>query len=173
MRAASFHKRGLMGISLIEIAVSVAIIGILASLLLPVYSAHVARSEGVRCTANLRNLYVAASAYLQAGASWPQIPSGLAASAPKDYAHQWVDALSPFGAPHPVWICPSQQRAMKQTMDSIETAGKYRIDYIASPFDDNPTSPHRWSHYPWFFEQASWHGHGNLILFNDGTVMGA
>ena len=159
--------------TLIELAVVMVIIGILASLLLPVYSGHVARSDGVRCTSNLRNLYVAASNYLQAGGSWPQIPSDLVFNAPQDYAHRWVDALGPYGAPHAIWICPSHQRELGQTMESVEIEDNYRIDYIASPFDDNPTSPRRWSRYPWFLEQGNFHGRGNLILFSDGSVVAA
>ena len=39
---------------------------------------------------NLKNLHVAASAYLQANNSWPQIPISLRTEDAKAYARQWV-----------------------------------------------------------------------------------
>jgi hypothetical protein len=45
-----------------------------------------------------------------------------------------------------------------------------RIDYIATAFDDKPTSPHEWPRQPWFIETGNVHGNGNLIIFADGSV---
>jgi type II secretory pathway pseudopilin PulG len=154
--------------TILEIATVVVIIGILASLLLPAYSGHRARYERVQCMANLRSLHVAASGYLQAGASWPQIPSELIVSDPSDYAKRWVQALGPFGAPRQVWTCPTHERDFEP---EAETEDNYRSDYIASPFNEDPASPHRWVRYPWFFEQGNFHKRGSLIIFNDGSIM--
>jgi hypothetical protein len=45
-----------------------------------------------------------------------------------------------------------------------------RIDYIPMPFDDKPTTPHQWPRQPWFVEAGDVHGHGNLIIFTDGSI---
>ncbi len=45
-----------------------------------------------------------------------------------------------------------------------------RVDYIATPFDDKPVSPHQWPRQPWFAETADVHGNGNLIVFTDGSI---
>jgi type II secretory pathway pseudopilin PulG len=156
--------------TLLELATVIVIIAILASLLFPAFSGYRARSDRIKCENNLRNIYLAASAYLLANGSWPQIPSKLVISNRQDYARRWVAALSPFGAPHAVWICPTRQRDLKQTMESVEEAENYRVDFAASPFDEEPFSPRRWARYPWFIEQGSFHAGGNLIVFGDGSI---
>lgn len=166
MRLAAFQRRRSQGMTLLEIATVVVIIGILASLLLPAYSGQRARYERVQCMANLRSLHVAASGYLQANGSWPQIPSDLIASNPPQYADRWIRTLAPFGAPRQIWVCPSHERTLGKRANP-----EHRTDYIASPFNDDPTSPRRWEHYPWFFELGNFHGRGNLVLFNDGSIM--
>jgi len=44
------------------------------------------------------------------------------------------------------------------------------FDYIATPFDDKPTTPHEWPTQTWFAEVGNMHGHGNLIIFTDGSI---
>ena len=170
MRAGSLHGRPSGGFTLIEVAVVMVIIGILATMLFPVISNYAARADQAKCVVNLRNLHVAASAYLQANNSWPQIPISLRTDDAKAYARQWVAALAPFGAPHAVWICPTAQREMRQPMDSLDKDENYRIDYIPVAFDDSPSSPHRWERFPWFIEKGDLHGRGNLIIFSDGST---
>jgi hypothetical protein len=45
-----------------------------------------------------------------------------------------------------------------------------RVDYVAMPFDDKPTTPHQWPRQPWFVETVDVHGNGNLIIFTDGSI---
>ncbi len=45
-----------------------------------------------------------------------------------------------------------------------------RIDYIATPFDDKPFTPHQWPRQPWFIESGDVHGNGNLLIFTDGSI---
>ena len=45
-----------------------------------------------------------------------------------------------------------------------------RVDYMATSFDSKPTTPHQWPRQPWFAEIGDVHGHGNLIIFTDGSV---
>lgn len=156
--------------TLLEIMTVVVIIGILAVMLMPIYNRGTESAEEARCVANLKNLFVAASGYLNAAGSWPQIPVEQITADPKTYARSWVNALTPYGAPHKVWICPSMQRSLHISMDEIDKDENYRIDFIATPFDDNPGSPMRTSGHPWFLEKSAQHPRGNLVIRNDGTV---
>jgi len=163
-------RSGEEGMTLLELMTVVIIIGILAVMLMPIYSSVTASADEARCVTNLKNLYVAASGYLQATGSWPQISVQLVTSDPKTYARSWVDALTPYGAPHKVWICPALQRTMHVSMDEIDNDENYRIDFIATPFDDNPTSPRMSSTHPWFVEKSAQHPRGNLLVLTNGTV---
>ena len=46
-----------------------------------------------------------------------------------------------------------------------------RVDYFASPFDNKPRTPYRWSNQPWFIEKGSPHPGGNLIIYEDGSTL--
>lgn len=136
---------------------------------LPVISNFRAKAQRVKCTENLRGLYVATELYLQDNGSWPQIPRTSGdESAGRDYANAWIAALAPFTVPRTSWICPTVQEILqKPDIDSAETA---RIDYMAMPFNDKPGTPHKWPDQPWFVECCDVHGHGNLIIFTDGRI---
>ena len=159
------------GFTLLELAVVMVIIAILASMLLPILSSFNSRAEEARCLANLRNLYVGASACLQANGSWPQIPNDLIVSDPKTYAKMWVAELTPFGIPHTTWICPSVQRSLGIPLSEIEKDENYRVDYIGVSFDDKPSSPYPEEAYPWFIEKAGFHGRGNLLIMSNGSTV--
>jgi prepilin-type N-terminal cleavage/methylation domain-containing protein len=160
----------LRGFTLLEVLVVIVIILILASMLLPIYSSFNARADEARCLANLRSLYVAASGYLQAAGSWPQIPAKLFIDEPKTYARAWVSALAPYGATHSTWICPTLQRSFKLSMDALEEEENYRIDFVAAPFDENPAAPRQDPNHPWFIEKAGVHPRGNLLVLANGTT---
>ena len=157
--------------TLLELAVVMVIIAILASMLLPIVSSFNSRAEEARCLANLRSLYVGASSYLQGNSSWPQIPNDLIVSDSKAYAKQWVTALTPYGISHQTWICPSVQRSLGTPISEIEKDENYRVDYIGISFDDNPSSPYPEEAYPWFIEKAGFHGRGNLLILSNGTTV--
>lgn len=156
--------------TLLEIMVVVIIIMILASMLLPLYSSFTARADEARCIANLKGLYVAASGYLQADGAWPQIPVKLFTDDPKTYAKLWVAALTPYGAPHSTWICPTLQRTIGTSMEALEKDEHYRIDFIATPFSDDPLAPRANPAHPWFMEKAGVHPRGNLLVLANGTT---
>lgn len=153
--------------TLLEVLVVLFIVAILVTLTLPVISKLHARAQRAQCSANLKSLYVAADLYLQENGSWPQIPRS-AGSAPEEYAEAWITALSPFGPTRKTWICPTIQNLMENP--DYATSATARVDYIATPFDDKPATPHRWPRQPWFAERADVHGHGNLIIFTDGSI---
>jgi len=80
----------------------------------------------------------------------------------------WIATLKPFGPSEKSWICPTIQNLM-QNPDYTKSEN-VRVDYIATPFDDKPTTPHQWPRQPWFIETGDVHGHGNLIIFTDGSI---
>lgn len=146
----------------------VVIIGILATLLIPVYAGMRARAQKTQCIANLHNLYIAADLFLQRNGSWPQIPRGSSDPEGHDFANAWIDALTPFGPTRQSWICPSLEETLHNP-DYMQPAHA-RIDYMPMNFDDKPTTPHQWPRQPWFIEQADVHGNGNLLIYTDGSV---
>jgi len=154
--------------TLVELLITVAIIAVLGALLISAIWSMPARAQRVQCMANLRNLYIAAESYLQQNGSWPQIATGDSDSDEQAEAAAWIAALKPFGPTEKTWICPTVQSLM-QNPDYTKPENT-RIDYIATPFDDKPTTPHEWPRQPWFAEVADVHGHGNLIIFTDGSI---
>jgi type II secretory pathway pseudopilin PulG len=154
--------------TLLEVGTAAVVIAILLTLLLPVFAKFRARAQRVQCTANLKSLYVAAESYIQEHGSWPQIGVSAGESDEQDYAQQWIAALRPFGPTEKTWICPTVQ-ALLEDPDYMK-AENARVDYIATTFDAKPGTPHQWSRQPWFAEMADAHGHGNLIIFTDGSV---
>lgn len=152
-----------------ELLVVIAVIAILVILALPVVSTVRTRGQRAQCTANLRNLYLAANLCVQQNGSWPQI--FLASSEDNDaqtFAKQWIDALRPFGPSEKTWICPTVQE--EQHNPDYTQSANTRIDYMPMAFDDKPTTPHQWPRYPWFMEQQDVHGNGQLIAFADGSI---
>lgn len=156
------------GFTLLELAVVVLVVGILAVLSFPVISGLRARAQRVQCVANLKTLSIGANLYVQQNGVWPQIHPVGADESQEDFANAWIAALEPFSVPRKSWICPTIQ-GLLQDPDYAQP-GNGRIDYIATPFDDKPTSPHEWPRQPWFIETGDVHGNGNLMIFTDGSV---
>lgn len=154
---------------MLELFVVIVIIAILATLMFPLVARMRERAQRVQCTSNLRNLYIAAELFLQQNGSWPQIQlSSGSEAAEQGYAKAWIAALAPFGPTQKTWICPTMQDLLRNP--DLSNPGNVRVDYYAMPFDDKPTTPHQWPHYPWFLERGDVHGNGNLIVFTDGSV---
>jgi prepilin-type N-terminal cleavage/methylation domain-containing protein len=158
--------------TLLELLIVIVVIGILATLLIPVISTMKSRAQRVQCMGNLRSLYTATELYIQQNGSWPQIPMALESdTAEQNYAKAWIAALAPFGPTQQTWICPTMQ-GMSGNPDLSNTQN-VRVDYIAMTFDDKPTTPHQWPTHPWFIEAGDVHGNGNLIIFTDGSIKDA
>ena len=152
-----------------ELLIVIGVVAVLAALLVPVTSAMRARAQRLQCTANLRTLYNAANLYVQQNGSWPQISmEDTGDNSFQDYARGWIAALAPFGPTQQTWICPTIQNRMGNP--SYSQPENVRIDYYAMAFNDKPTSPYEFARRPWFIETADVHGHGNLLIFADGSV---
>lgn len=158
----------LRGFTLLELAVVIGIIAILAVLSVPVISKLRSRAQRVQCAANLKSLAVSANLYLQQNNDiWPQIPIA-DGQASEDYANAWFTALEPFGITRKTWICPTMQSDMGSP--DYSTSDTARIDYFTTPFDDKPGTSHKWARQPWFIERGDVHGNGNLMIFADGSI---
>lgn len=157
-----------LAFTLIELAMVVVIVGILATMLLPVYAGMRSRAQKTQCIANLRSLYLAADLYLQRNGSWPQITRGSSDGATTDFANAWIAALAPFGPTRQTWICPTTEEILQNP--DYQQPQNARLDYMPMSFDDKPTTPHQWPHQPWFIESADVHGNGNLLIYTDGSI---
>ncbi len=155
---------------MLELATVVVIILILTLLLLPAISSMRARAQRAQCMANLRSLYTAAELFVQQNGSWPQIAVADDESDSSDqaYATAWIAALAPFGPTQKTWICPTIQGLLQNP--DLSKPENVRVDYVATTFDDKPTTPHQWPRQPWFAEVGDVHGNGNLIIFTDGSI---
>ena len=154
--------------TLLELVIVLVIIAILSILSLPVLSGMRARAQRVQCMGNLRSLYAAAELFIQQNGSWPQIAVSDSDSGETDYAKAWIDALTPFGPTQKTWICPTIQNLLGNP--DLSDAANVRLDYAATTFDDKPLTPRQWPKQPWFAEVGDVHGHGNLIIFTDGSI---
>jgi prepilin-type N-terminal cleavage/methylation domain-containing protein len=88
------------GFTLIELLVAIAVIGILASLLLPVLSKGKERGRSMACLSNLRQLNVALSMY--AGENNQRLP-------PRTFVPYWVLPLHPYYQNVQILRCPSDE----------------------------------------------------------------
>jgi len=124
----------------------------------------------VQCTANLKSLYSATEMFIQQYGSWPQIKQSADDSdaAEIEFAKAWIATLAPFGPSQKTWICPTLQNYLQNP--DLTKNENIRIDYLATSFDDKPTTPHRWPRQPWFAEVGNMHGNGNLVIFTDGSI---
>ena len=154
--------------TVLEVAIVIMVVAILAVIALPVISKFRARAQRVQCAANLRSLYVAADLHLQQHQSWPQIRMGGEGESDwQDYANAWIAALAPFGAERKTWICPTVQSETRIDYTQPQNA---RVDYLAMTFDDKPTTPHQWPNMLWFAEMGDVHGNGQLMVLADGSI---
>ncbi len=148
--------------------VVIVIIAILAVLTFPVFQWYRERAQKIACQENLKGLYVAASAYVNAnGDKWPQIVFDTEKEA--EYADGWMEVLAPFGIGWSNFICPVVQTGLKNP-NYIEPS-KHRIDYMGGVFADQPGSCRKWPKQPWFVERQDSHGTGNLIILADGSMI--
>jgi prepilin-type N-terminal cleavage/methylation domain-containing protein len=155
------------GFTLLELMTVMLIISILTVLLVPVISDVQKRLERTRCMANMRNLHVAASLYLNDRRTWPRVITPGASGTPEN-ARKWIAILEPYEIRQINWICPTIQS--KFGAPDLTKPENARIDYRATPFDAHPMTPYKWPTQPWFIENGNVHGHGALVIFPDGHV---
>jgi|GEM_PF-403553 len=167
------------GFTLLEVASVMVVIGILATLSVPMYSNIRGMVEGRQCEANLKGLGVGMNAYLADHAAWPQIApdrreaQGEAVGTTKEAqenspAGKWIAALSGYGVTEQTWHCPSVNRQIL-TGAKPEASKHKRLDYVPTNFSAKD-NPRLWPEHPWFIERGSYHGSGPNLLLTDCTV---
>jgi type II secretory pathway pseudopilin PulG len=166
---ASALRRNFKGFTILEIFTCIVVILILATLLVPAYDQVRVRLEKAACANNLRQLYVAGSAYVQEYGHWPQVNPILMRSTTHAYDEAWIEDFIPYGVGRASWICPTIERDLGGP-DYTQPAN-YRADYIAMPFDSNRLTPFKWTTAPWFVERGNVHGNGNLVIQSNGAVV--
>ena len=150
---------------MIELLVTVAIIGILAGLLFAVIPAIIRRAELARCTNNLKQLHVIFAAYVQEKGHWPQAPENQDPSSAVS-ENWWLTEMKDYGSTLTIWQCPT----FKRLVTARSGNGRPKLSYSPTSFDSLPNTPFRWTTQPWFIEDADMHGHGALLCFPDGSV---
>lgn len=155
------------GVTLLELMIVLVIIAILAILLFPAVLSFQEKSRRLACMENLKGLFTSTSAYLTSNDGvWPQIKWD--SKDDREYTKKWYEALSPYGAGRPNFICPSVQSRLKNP--NFEKEKFWRTDYISAFFDNKPWTATRWSTQPWFAERQDMHS-GNLMVMANGSLI--
>ncbi len=163
------HPRLALAFTLLELLVVCGIVAVLVAISFPLGSQLQSRAQRVQCSANLRSLYIATELFVQQNESWPQIgDSDDEDDTSADFGNGWIAALKEFGVSEKTWICPTVQNLLGNP--DLSKPENTRVDYVATPFDDKPTTPRQWPTQPWFAEVGNVHRHGNLIIFTDGRI---
>jgi prepilin-type N-terminal cleavage/methylation domain-containing protein len=170
-------KRSL-GFTLLELMCALVVVGILATLAVPMAGNFRARAQGLQCVNNLKGLGAGAAAYMNEHENrWPQIgrpDSGgqnpLAEQQDDVTATRWIEALAAYGVGEKTWRCPTIEGRVKTNGKAAATQRK-RIDYVPTQFDKEPGSAIQWPSHPWFIERTPSHGLGPKLLLADGRVV--
>ncbi len=153
------------GLTILELIAVIAILLILAGLLAGVISRLPGAADRVRCTENLKQLYLGLNSYTEENDHWPQLPEAISDSR-SEVADFWIATLKPYGVTDAVWQCPGVLRLGK-----IQQSGRTpKIHYLPTRFDAKPNTSKKWSIQPWVVEIGNIHGHGPLLILPDGSV---
>ncbi len=166
--------RGLKaGFTLLEIIASVAVVAILASIAMPIYSNFQGKAQRMKCAENIKSLGLGLSSYLEDHRQWPQIaPSPSDPGTPGDSpeATQWIQLLTPYGLGERNWRCPTIESQVRRQGNPLALKAK-RIDYTPTTFPADPAAPRQWPRHPWLVERGAPHGTGPLVLLADGSLV--
>lgn len=142
----SIRRTNQTGLTLVEILVVIAIIGILAALLLPALSHAEARSRRTQCANNVHQLglalaeYAADNNFYPADLNWQDaLDQQMINSRVKKLASTWIT--------NGVWNCPSRQ--IPSELSELQVLGEYSYGYNAEGVggrfglaNDNPFLSH-------------------------------
>lgn len=154
------------GFTLVELAVVICIIALMALITFPAVGYYKKRAYDVRCMGNLRTLHGALSGYMSEHAQvWPQYPNKQD-TADDSMAKWWYDTLKPYGASRSTWLCP------EHIVDpaSGPEQENYDFSYIPTQFDDEPNVAFKYPQ-PWVIEFGGVH-EGNMAnqVMPDGSL---
>lgn len=159
------------GISVLELLVVVAVLGVMLSLIFPAYSFFKRKAEDAACMANLRSLHAAFSSYLQDHAFvWPQSPYLVETAndvSDSEESKWYFEQLKDYGPTRETWLCPSERGKWAEVNDPDH----FDSSYVPSNFDPTPNIAYRWSLQPWVIERGGFHDKGQAnAIFPDGHI---
>ncbi len=158
------------GFTLVELLVTIGIIGVLIALALPSFKMARDKADSVVCASRLRNLWTTFSCYLNDGQGWPQPPDKIEIGSIKEQ-QWWVDmSASAMGLKLKDWQCPAYSRGAASATKEADGKQPPVISYLPTLFDDRPNTPRLWPRMPWFTEASSVHGKGLQAVMTDGSI---
>jgi hypothetical protein len=149
----------------LELLAVITILVILIMLMTGVISKLPGAADRVRCTQNLKSLYVGLSSYMDENGHWPNEPN----FGPEQQTQMedfWIKTLKPYDISEDVWKCPGITRLGKIQANGTSP----RVHYSVTRFDQKPETPRKWPNMPWIVEIGNAHGHGPLLILQDGSV---
>ena len=162
-----FVRRESYGFTLLEMMAACVILATLASIFFVVLSKNLNRFEAPTCMANLRNLHLSLSTYVQDKGQWPQLPEDMDMGTYAEHGW-WMETLKDYGMEEKSWRCPTIARLTRS--GRLNEADTPKINYLPSLFDDHPSTPFRWKNMPWAMEAGNMHGSGILMIYSDGSI---
>lgn len=141
---ACWPDRPRAGFTLIEMLVVIAIIGLLAAILFPVFSRVRENGRRAACMSNLKQIWLGAMQYVQdCDDMLPAITYGDTAK-PTTHYYRWMDVIEPYVGNTQVFSCPSDHinpgyvYATKLTNTSTTTNGSYGLN---NTYNNSKTQP--------------------------------
>ncbi len=163
-----FGGRSQVGLTLLELLVSICIIAVIAALSFPAYGRFKSKANQAACISNLRALHGAFTSAIQDQGHWPQPPLHEGKWDESRYFKWWIDEMEKYGASENTWRCPADKTGLE--MEKQVTKGEFFSgSYVPSHFDRIPNSPFRYNQ-PWVIERGGNHGKGGHVLMPDGSV---
>jgi prepilin-type N-terminal cleavage/methylation domain-containing protein len=122
--AHSYGKRRRSGFTLIELLVVIAIIGILASILFPVFGRARENARRSACMSNLKQIGLGMTQYIQDFDSTYPPKQGVGAN---ENPSTFVETLQQYVKSYPVFRCPSAPDNVKTKEDNAKLDGLWRV----------------------------------------------
>lgn len=156
------------GFTLLELLVTLAIIGTFVAILVPSYENFKEKARKAQCISHMRTIHSGLTSYLGDVGHWPQFPEELINSSITEEVifGFWINATEPYGVGQEHWVCPSDTRLVRALNRGEQ---EYFGSYGVTRFDKNAKTPYRWNQ-PWAMENANFHGGGAHVLLPDGSV---
>ncbi len=155
--------------TVVEMLVTVGIIVIISTMIVPVSKRLKQRSEQVKCMSHMRSIHSSFTGYMADKGEWPQLPPEEEDWTENKFFRFWVAALEPYGSNRDMWLCPSDEVHKEMRENLKKGKDKFFGSYVPTPFDNNPSTPFRWSQ-PWLIERGDYHGKGGHMLMPDGSI---
>ena len=152
------------GFTVLELLAVVVILGVLATLAVPMFETIRPRVERVVCMNNLKNLRVVFGDYAING--WPQLPEGTALGSMEEQRWWLEKTKKELGLSERSWQCPTIRRMFSNEPERERPL----IHYLPTPFSEEPNKANQWPKMPWFIEIGDAHGEGNLLIRQNGTL---